>query len=233
MIYKRNERPRPTAILTDIEGTTTPISFVRDVLYPYAQARLPAFLQAHAEDPEVAAAVAQAATLAEGVPVEQALLQWMETDAKITPLKTLQGLIWEEGYENGDLKGVIYPDVPPVLKSWIGLGIRLFVYSSGSEAAQKLLFGFSDAGNLAPSFGAFFDTRIGPKTAPGSYALIARATFVAPEEFLFLSDVGAELDAAAAAGFRTYQLVRRQDGTVPHPPHPQASSFHGIQAFVG
>jgi enolase-phosphatase E1 len=224
---------RPIAILTDIEGTTTPIAFVRDVLFPYARARLPSFLQAHAAEPEVAAAVAEAERLGDGSDAVTALLRWLDADAKVTPLKTLQGLIWDEGYRRGELKGVIYPDVPPVLRRWHAAGVRLYVYSSGSEAAQKLLFGHSDAGDLAGLFSGFFDTRVGPKREAGSYAAIARALGVPAGDILFLSDVAEELHAAALAGLQTCQLVRETDGTKPSPDHRIAADFGAVQALLG
>jgi enolase-phosphatase E1 len=219
---------RPAAIVTDIEGTVTPISFVRDVLFPYARARMGGFLADHAQNPAIAAIIAEAAALAQGEPVQQALLRWMDADAKVTPLKTLQGLIWDDGYRRGELKGVIYPDVPPVLRSWHAAGITLYVYSSGSEAAQKLIFGHSDAGDLAPLFSGFFDTRIGAKREPASYAAIAQAIGVAASQILFLSDIGQELDAAAASTLQTCQLVRAEDGTTPWPGHRRAHDFPGI-----
>jgi enolase-phosphatase E1 len=219
---------RPAAIVTDIEGTTTPIAFVRDVLFPYARARLGGFLADHAQDPAIARIVAEAAALADGEPVEQALLRWMDADAKVTPLKTLQGLIWDDGYRRGELKGMIYPDVPPVLRSWHAAGIALYVYSSGSEAAQKLIFGHSDAGDLSLLFSGFFDTRIGAKREPASYAAIAQAIGVAAPHILFLSDIGQELDAAAAAALQTCQLVRAGDGTIPWHGHRVAHDFPSI-----
>ena len=219
---------RPMAIVTDIEGTTTPIAFVRDVLFPFARARLESFIAAHGNEPEVAAILAQAEALAQGAPVQQALRQWMDDDAKVTPLKTLQGLIWDDGYRTGLLKGVIYPDVPPVLRRWHAEGIGLYVYSSGSEAAQKLIFRFSDAGDLAGLFTGYFDTRIGAKRDSASYTALAHAIDTVAAEILFLSDIGAELDAAAGAGLRTCQLVRAADGTQACPGHRQALDFTGV-----
>jgi enolase-phosphatase E1 len=221
---------RPTAIVTDIEGTTTPIAFVRDVLFPYARGRLSGFIAGHMEEPAVASIIAQAVMLADGEPVQQALLRWMDTDAKVTPLKTLQGLIWDDGYRRGELKGVLYPDVPPMLQHWHAAGIRLYVYSSGSEAAQKLIFRHSDAGDLVGLFSGFFDTRIGGKREPASYAAIAQAIGVAAPGILFLSDIGQELDAAAASGLQTCQLVRATDGTKPWPGHRQSADFPHVPA---
>ena len=223
---------RPGAIVTDIEGTTTPIAFVRDVLFPFARAKLAEFVAARGSDPDVAAILAEVAALAPGEPPLQALARWMDEDAKVTPLKSLQGLIWDAGYRDGVLKGVIYPDVPPVLRRWHAAGVPLYVYSSGSEAAQKLIFGYSDAGDLAGLFGQFFDTRIGTKRHPASYAAIARAIDMPAARVLFLSDIGQELDAAAAAGLMTCQLVRCADGTLPCPNHSHAADFSTIPAHV-
>ncbi|MCW3473368.1 acireductone synthase [Rhodovastum sp. RN2-1] len=223
----------PAAILTDIEGTTTPIAFVRDVLFPFARARLPEWVETHAQRPDVAAELAEIRRMTPGKPELQALLQWMDQDAKVTPLKALQGMIWREGYLNGALKGAIYPDVPPALRRWAGAGLGLYVYSSGSVEAQKLIFGHSTAGDLARLFSGFFDTRVGGKREPDSYARLAIAMHVPPVEILFLSDVEAELDAAAAAGMRTCQLVRAEDGTEPSDRHPTAADFPGVAARMG
>lgn len=220
----------PAAILTDIEGTTTPIAFVRDVLFPFARARLPALLEQRSSEPAVAEAVAQTQALSAGRPTLDVLLAWMDEDAKATPLKTLQGLIWEDGYRTGVLKGQIYPDVPPILRRWRASGRHLHVYSSGSEAAQRLLFGYSDAGDLAELFGSFFDTRVGPKQAPASYTAIAQAIHLPPSEILFLSDTESELDAACAAGLATCQLVRANDGTPASARHRTADSFEHVTA---
>lgn len=217
------------AVLTDIEGTTTPIAFVRDTLFPYARARLPWLLD-RASDPAVAAELAEVARLAPGVPPLDALLGWMDRDAKVTPLKALQGIAWSEGYDSGELRGELYPDVAPNLRRWAASGVRLFVYSSGSAAAQRQIFGHSNAGDLAPLFAGFFDTRVGAKREAASYDRIAIGIGVPTAEILFLSDVGAELDAAAAAGLRTCQLLRPLDGAVPAAGHPTAADFDAVAA---
>jgi enolase-phosphatase E1 len=214
----------PAAIITDIEGTTTPIDFVHKTLFPYARARLAAFCAAD-RGRQVLADVPE--------PALDTLLGWMDRDEKITALKTIQGMIWDEGYRAGTLKSVIYPDVPPALKRWSQGGLRLFVYSSGSVAAQKLLFGHSDAGDLTPLFSGFFDTAVGPKRDLASYTTICRGAGLAPGETLFLSDVAAELDAARTAGLRTCQLVRAQDGTKPSPDHDTAADFAEVAAKYG
>jgi enolase-phosphatase E1 len=215
------------AVLTDIEGTTTPIAFVHDVLFPYARAHLRPFLAAHAADPEVAAILADVARAQPGPP-QTTLLAWMDQDAKVTPLKTLQGLIWRQGYQSGAIRGALYPDVPPQLATWSRDDVALHVYSSGSEEAQRLLFGFSDAGDLCPLFGGFFDTRVGAKREADSYRRIIQAIGCEAAAVLFLSDMEAELDAAAAAGLATCQLVRGPDGTVASSRHKTAASFTAI-----
>jgi enolase-phosphatase E1 len=220
-------------VVTDIEGTTSPIAFVHQVLFPFAAAELAPFLAARREDPAVAAVLADVAARAPGEAPEAALRRWMAADEKVTPLKTLQGMIWEAGFRDGRLRGRLWPDVAPHLRAWHAAGIRLAVFSSGSVAAQKLLFGFSEAGDLAPLFAGFFDTTTGPKREAASYRAILAALSAAPEESLFLSDVEAELDAAAAAGIATCQLARAADGTRPGRRHPVAEDFAAVAARFG
>lgn len=216
------------AVLLDIEGTTTPIAFVHRTLFPFARARLPALLRDHAADPAVAAELDAVRAAAPGQDPLAVLLGWMDQDAKETSLKVLQGLLWRGGYAEGALQGEVYPDVAPALQQWSGVGLRLFVYSSGSVEAQKLIFGHSTAGNLVGLFTGFFDTRTGPKREARSYKAIADAAAVSPGALLFLSDVEAELDAAAAAGLPTCQLVRAQDGTVPSLRHSTATTLEEV-----
>ncbi len=212
------------SIVTDIEGTTTPISFVHRILFPYARERLAGFLATNAGHP---------ALVEVPEPKLDTLLGWMDKDEKITALKAIQGEIWKQGYEQGDLLGEIYPDVPPALRRWSRAGLRLFVYSSGSVAAQKLLFSHTPDGDLTPLFQAYFDTNLGPKRDAASYTAIARAVGGRPDEVLFLSDVEAELDAAAAAGLVTCQLVRPQDGTLPGTRHQTTSDFDHVASLFG
>ncbi|MEN3973565.1 acireductone synthase [Emcibacter sp. SYSU 3D8] len=199
------------AVLTDIEGTTTSVSFVYDVLFPYARDHIPAFVRANAAAlGDLLADVRRE----EGDPSLDidgciaALLRWMDEDRKVTPLKTLQGMVWKQGYEDGGSTGHLYPDVAPTLRRWKAQGLSLHVYSSGSVAAQKLLFGYSDAGDLTPLFSGWFDTRIGAKKDAASYARIAGAVDVSPQEMLFLSDNPEELAAARAAGLEVAGLER-------------------------
>jgi enolase-phosphatase E1 len=222
-------KPKIRAVLIDIEGTTTPISFVHDILFPFARARLPDLIRDRATDPAIAAELSAIEQAAPGVDPVTVLLGWMDSDAKHTPLKTLQGLVWRQGYLNGALKGALYPDVAPCLQRWHAAGCALFVYSSGSTEAQRLLFGHSDAGDLSGLFGGFFDTRVGPKRALGSYQAIAAQIGLPPGTILFLSDVGAELDAATEAGLATCQLVRPADKTVASGHHPVADCFPVIE----
>lgn len=216
------------AVLTDIEGTTTPIAYVRDTLFPFARARLRQLLDERGGDPAVAGELAEVARLAPGIPPLDALLGWMDHDAKVTPLKALQGIIWADGYASGALRGELYPDVAPNLRRWAAGGVRLFVYSSGSVAAQRQIFGHSSDGDLAALFAGFFDTRVGAKRDAASYDRIAIGIGVPTAEVLFLSDSEAELDAAAAAGLRTCQLLRPQDGTLAAQAHPIASDFNAV-----
>lgn len=214
-------------VLTDIEGTTTAVSFVHDVLFPYARARLPEWLPAHASDPEVAAqieAVRQLAGVADLDAVLATLLGWIDADEKRTPLKALQGRIWEDGYRDGTLRSHVYPDVAPAVRAWRAAGLRLGVYSSGSVQAQRLLFGHTPEGDLTPLFEAWFDTNVGGKRESGSYARIARALGLSPAAILFLSDTPEELDAASTAGIRTTQLARAEE-VVRAGRHRQVASF--------
>jgi enolase-phosphatase E1 len=216
---------RPAAVLTDIEGTTTPIAFVHRTLFPFARARLPAFLAAHAANGAVTAIVDEVKTLAPGREPLAALLGWLDADEKVTPLKELQGLIWREGYANGALHAEVYPDVAGRLQAWHSGGVWLAVYSSGSVEAQKQLFGHTGAGDLTGLFGGFFDTRIGGKREADSYRAITAELALPADAILFLSDVEAELDAATTAGLRTCQLVRAEDGTVASDRHKVAADF--------
>jgi enolase-phosphatase E1 len=219
------------AILTDIEGTTSSIRFVHDVLFPYARARMADFVHCNAEDPHVVpflndVRLAAGADLdLDGISAQ--LLAWIDADRKLTPLKALQGMIWEAGYRQGDFTGHIYPDAAARLRAWHTAGLRLYVFSSGSVQAQQLLFGHSDAGDLTPLFSGYYDTRIGSKQDPAAYRAIAADIGLPAQDILFLSDIRAELDAAHAAGMRT-TLLAREDGDVDPGPHPLATDFTGI-----
>lgn len=227
------------AVVTDIEGTTTPLAFVHEVLFPYARKRLAAFVTENESDPEVAAALRDARALG-GLPDVDlqgtiALLHsWMDEDRKAGPLKLLQGLIWRRGYEEGVLKGEVYGDAAARLRQWHERGLRLFVYSSGSEEAQKLIFGFSDKGDLASLFEGFFDTRIGAKLESASYRAIAGAAQLPAEAMLFLSDHAGEIAAAEEAGMKVVRIDRAlaADSWQHEDASPVAGSFDPVEAQI-
>jgi enolase-phosphatase E1 len=234
------------AVLLDIEGTTTPIEFVHQTLFGYARDRVREFLERHWNDPGVRADVARLQAERAAEPSEAfvspsspssppfpddaaavaAYVYWlMDRDRKSTGLKSLQGKIWDEGYRSGDLRSVVYPDVPPALERWRRRGTDVAIFSSGSVQAQRSLFTNTAAGDLTRFIRAYFDTTTGPKTAPQSYARIAAALERSPPEVFFVSDVGAELDAAQAAGMRTALCVRTP-GSAPQPgAHPVIHAF--------
>ncbi len=197
------------AILTDIEGTTSSIAFVAEVLFPYARARLPDYVAAHPAD--TAPILAKVAAIEPGDPVAT-LLRWIDEDRKATPLKTLQGMIWADGYASGAFTGHVYPDAVAGLRRWHGAGLKLYVFSSGSVAAQKLLFKYSDVGDLTPLLSGYFDTTTGQKREAGSYAIIAAAIGESPGDILFLSDTPDEVVAARAAGMEALLIDRTEGG---------------------
>ena len=225
---------RASAVLVDVEGTTSPIAFVHDVLFPYAARRLDAYVAAHRAEPAVADAMRDAAALAGEEPdaddatILAHLHRWIAEDRKATPLKTLQGLVWSDGYGDGSLRGAVYPDAADGLRRWHAAGVQLYVYSSGSVAAQRTLFANSDQGDLASLFSGHFDTTTGAKREAASYAAIASAIGIPAGEIVFLSDVDAELDAARDAGMVTLRLLRPGDTADPTTTHAAAASFAGI-----
>jgi enolase-phosphatase E1 len=215
-------------ILTDIEGTTSSISFVKDVLFPYARRALPAFVRARGREPEVRKWLDTVAAENGGICSDDVIVEmlqgWIDQDRKHTALKALQGMIWDDGYRSADFTAHMYPDAAQALPRWHQAGHALAVFSSGSVAAQKLLFGHSDVGDLSPLFDAFFDTEIGHKREAGSYRRIADALGRAPGEIVFLSDVVEELDAARDAGLHTVLVDRRED--YPEPRVGEATHGH-------
>ncbi|KOV91172.1 acireductone synthase [Streptomyces sp. NRRL B-3648] len=202
------------AVVLDIEGTTSATAFVVDVLYPYARSRLAALLTERAGEPEVARAMTGVRELtgepdADAVRVEKVLHAWLDEDRKAAPLKTLQGVIWSEGFARGDLVPHFYDDVAPALRAWHAAGVRLYVYSSGSVAAQRAWFSSAPGGDLLPLLSGLYDTQnAGPKLEPESYRRIASAAGVPADRLLFLSDRPGELDAAREAGWRTVAVRR-------------------------
>jgi enolase-phosphatase E1 len=224
-------------ILTDIEGTTTSVSFVYDVLFPYFREHLNE-LSNLSEEEEVKKAIEQTVDLASKEEhlhlqtVDEVIEQWKQwslADKKITPLKTVQGVLWKRGYEEGTIKGHVYPDVEPALRKWKAEGISLGVFSSGSVQAQKLLFGYSDAGNLLDYFSVYFDTTTGTKRDSSTYTTIAEQLNLGTSEILFLSDIREELEAAEHAGMRTIQLVR--EGNSPNW-RTTATDFYAVDELI-
>jgi enolase-phosphatase E1 len=239
---------RVQVILLDIEGTTTPVGFVYQTLFPYVRDNLKAFLWENSSDPEVRETVAALKSHQDGefragklpppwiADTEESAVAsaaeyglWlMDQDSKIGPLKVLQGLIWQKAYQAGRLKGQVYADVPVAFKRWSRQGKKIAIYSSGSELAQKLLFGATEHGDLTHHISAFFDTRMGAKTDVTSYRRIAAIEGVPEDRFLFLSDVIAELNAARSAGMSTALVVRAGRGEGPSEGYPVIRNFDSL-----
>jgi len=221
-------------ILLDIEGTILPKAYVTEVLFPYAQKHLATYLHAHQKDQAVRrwAAMCQETIAKESGAwlsyddMAGILAQWMTGDRKHQGLKGLQGMIWEEGYRTGVFAPDLYDDVVPALHRWRQEHVHLAIYSSGSEQAQRLLLEHTTDGDLTPLFSHFFDTGMGSKLEPASYGRIADRLGFQPADVLFLSDAEPELDAAAAAGFLTSQVVR--PGTDPGAHHPTVSTLDDL-----
>ena len=225
---------KPIAIVTDIEGTTSSIRFVKDILFVYAEQFLPDFIRKHKEERDVARQL-RAMSENTGIPLRNTealiaqLQEWMRNDEKVTELKALQGMVWEQGYSRGEYQAHVYPDVPEKLREWQEQGINLYVYSSGSEKAQRLFFRYTTHGDLRLLFAGYFDTTIGAKQEAQSYRNIAEWIALPPQDILFLSDIEGELDAAAEIGIRTIRVVRPQEseGEVKSK-HPVVHSFAEI-----
>jgi len=224
------------SILLDIEGTTTPIAFVKDVLFPFARKSAASYLAAHRHEPEVQENLALlveerareredgAPPVASGDPLPY-LFWLMDGDRKSTALKALQGRIWKVGYESGALVSEVYPDVPPALVRFQRASIDVSIYSSGSVLAQHLLFAHTNAGDLRPFLSAYFDTTTGGKKEATSYTRIASALGRAPGDVLFVSDVAEELDAAGQAGMDVALCVR------PGTPEPIPSRHRVVRSL--
>jgi len=227
------------AVLLDIEGTASPVEFVYKVLFPYAEERLRDFMLAHYESPEICQIVtglfkeyeheheaAPAWFVEEDMEGAISYLEWLiEKDRKSTGLKAVQGLIWKSGFESGQIKGEVYPDVPAALEHWTQAGLKVYIFSSGSVLAQTLLFRHSTAGDLGQFLSGYFDTQTGPKRESGSYLAIAAAVGIDPGEILFVSDVLEELTAAHDAGMDVRLAVRPGNKAV------TAHSFEVLRSF--
>lgn len=225
-------------IITDIEGTTTPIDFVKKVLFPFSAKYLEDYVTARLDlntMQKILMQVSQTAKEEIGMSLDskaaiQMLLQWIEEDRKHPALKTIQGQMWREGYASGVFTSEVYDDVPPALRRWHDAGNTLCVYSSGSVEAQKDLFKYTNAGDLSGLFRYFFDTSVGAKQEVQSYINILEKTQTIGPDALFLSDIEAELDAAAKAGIKTIQVLRA--GTIPGTRHSTAADFGDVQKMV-
>jgi enolase-phosphatase E1 len=222
-------------VLIDVEGTTTPIAFVRDTLFPFAAARVGGALARAATDRRTAEALAllraeharagDAEPFGDGVAYVKRLIA---EDRKSTGLKALQGVIWEEGYLSGVLSAPVFDDVPPALRRWRAAGLEVRVFSSGSVLAQRLLFAHTDHGDLTPLFAGYHDTTTGPKREAHSSRAIAEAFRISAAGLLYLSAVGAELAAAREAGYRTGLLERPGNAPEPARTHPAYPDFSAI-----
>jgi len=219
------------AIVLDIEGTTSPARHVYDVLFPYARERMRSWVSEHADEPATREAVAEVAMEIGAAPddldaVVAQLLTWIDGDVKAAPLKTLQGLIWEQGYAAGELTSVMFDDVAPALRAWHADGLPLVIYSSGSVAAQKALFSHTTDGDLDDLVTANFDiTTAGPKREPSSYQRIAASLDVEPGQLLFLSDIQAEVDAAVEAGWQAVGVLRPGEEQATATSDPRVAGF--------
>ncbi len=225
-------------ILCDIEGTTTSIAFVHDILFPYAKTNIGAFVRANQGRADLQEALQGVRnTLKEERGIEEAdielivetLERWIEEDRKHTSLKEIQGKLWVNGYQNHDFKGHIYEDVLPAFIRWKAMRLDIGIYSSGSVEAQKLLFGHSEVGDLTTFLSHYFDTHIGHKREVESYQRIAKDIALPPEDVLFLSDIPEELDAAQEAGMQTIQLLR--PGNIATDRHKTVTDFSLIGPF--
>lgn len=230
------------ALLLDIEGTTTPLAFATDTLFPYARHHVRGFLERRGTEPGVRQDVEllrqeheaddrggrQPPPWADTLAGSLAYIAFlMDQDRKSTGLKALQGRIWEEGFRSGALRGDLYPDVPPALARWRTQGRLIAIFSSGSVLAQKLVFATARAGDLTPQVHAYFDTTTGPKREAESYRRIAHELGLAPAHVLFISDVAEELDAARGAGLQTALCVRDAAGGAGEA-HPLVTTFDTV-----
>jgi enolase-phosphatase E1 len=229
------------SILCDIEGTTTSIAFAKEVLFPLSFREMEPFIRQNWSNPEISkdlAAVREELRKMDPQKrldqvsedeVIQILRSWIVEDRKATALKSIQGKIWKESFESGRLRGHVYPDVPPAFQQWAALGIQLDIFSSGSIEAQKLVFKFSEAGDLSPYISRYFDTTTGPKKEAASYLSIAKQIGRSPSSILFLSDAPDELDAASTAGFDVLHVIRDGGSSESTSPFRAISSFDQIK----
>lgn len=217
-------------ILLDIEGTVSPLAFVQDMMFPYARQRAGEYLATHWGAAVIAQLARDAGETAFATPAEAeaAVQRLMDADAKVTGLKQLQGMIWEEGFRNGELRSRIFDDVPHALAEWCRKGHEIRIYSSGSVHAQKLFFAHTKRGDLTVHFSGYYDTTTGPKRESASYVAIAADCSLPVEQILFISDVVEELNAARNAGMFTALALRPGNPPAPQHDHPAITSFSDI-----
>jgi len=217
-------------ILLDIEGTIAPISFVKEVLFPYSKEKLDKFLKENKDKPEIKKIIEEIEKI-EGKKLSleeviKILKQWIDEDKKITPLKDLQGYIWKDGFESGELKAPIYEDAMEKIKEWKNKGYKIYIYSSGSVNAQKLFFSHTNYGNILNLFDGHFDTKIGNKKEATSYLKISKEIGVNPKNIVFLSDDEKEIESANEAGLNVIKVSRKGDKPyIPNYPFKQIRSF--------
>jgi enolase-phosphatase E1 len=224
----------PRAILLDIEGTTTPIAFVHDVLFSYARDHVREFLAENPDAEDIALLreehvvdASEAPPLTDQIESLAAYVEWLiKLDRKSTALKSLQGKIWRQGYQEGSLKSQVFADVKPAFERWRERGLKIAIFSSGSVLAQQLLFAHTEVGDLTPFIDSYFDTKVGKKGEAESYRKIAEVMRWSPQEILFISDVVAELDAAMQAGMRSLLSIRPGNS-----PQPHAEQYRAIHSF--
>ena len=214
------------SVLTDIEGTTTALTFVHDILFPLSSAQMETFVRQNWDTNPHVKAVKDEVSASSVDAVVEVLRKWIKEDRKHRELKAIQGQIWKRGFESGELKGHVYPDVAENFKKWSSAGIRVFIFSSGSVDAQKMIFSHSTSGDLSPYISGYFDTAVGAKKEAGSYLNIASTVGIKPEDILFLSDVVIELDAARSAGMQTTHLNR--DFIISGGSHTSVNTFDQI-----
>lgn len=230
------------ALLLDVEGTTTPVAFVYEVLFPFARAGVERFLERQGNDASVqsdleslrddrdreADPACERGSAWNLAAAAQYVRFMIDRDRKSTALKSLQGKIWQDGYERGELRGEVYPDVPRAFARWRAQGRDIAIFSSGSVLAQRLLFAHSTAGDLAGFLRAYFDTSTGPKKEAESYSRIARSLEIAPESLVFVSDTLAELDAAREARMNTLVCIRPGSAATEPSSHARIASFDEV-----
>ncbi len=221
------------AVLVDIEGTVSPISFVKEILFPYSKEKIEGYIKENIEKTEIQKIKKEIENI-EGreLSVDEVvniLIKWIDEDRKITPLKEIQGYIWEKGFKSGSLKAPIYEDAYRKLKEWKNKNIKIFIYSSGSVKAQKLFFSYTQYGNITDLFSGYFDTKIGNKKESKSYIKIAERIGLKPEEILFISDNPDEIKAAAGAGLKVVKVSRKEDNPyIDNFPYRQVENFDQI-----